>query len=296
MTAVQQDTLMNVPPESYVKARAQQNKETWHKIGELYMPNYQRLPSLSRVAEMREHFDIALLERLTCNRRPGGTHIYIVDGQHRYLMLWDMGWPEVPISLHHGWNEDQEREKFKYLNSGSARRPLSTYDIHHAGDEKAKAIDAAVAIQGFRVTSLWEATRNRKEQRSISAVRALETIYDAQPWGGDAAIQETLFTIKRTWNAEPGMLRTEFLLGVFVFLTYTRDDRAYLPDRFFHALRTYPPRNITQDAAMRSSTMPGQFKLPRMIAEVLAERYNYGLRGEKLLSHKQYRLERKGKG
>lgn len=262
--------------------------EAWAAIGELYIPGYQRLPNMKRVEEMSRHFDPALLERILCNLRPGDARMYVVDGQHRLAMLRELDWTEAPITIHTGWSEDQERERFEYLNSSHARRALTAYDIHHAGGPRAHAIDQAVESQGFKVSSTSQPASERVTQRRITSVRALERIYDSASYGGEEGIRETLWYVKKTWDNQPGMLRSEILEGMHRFLMYAKSDRAFNDEHVIKALMLYPPQKVIRDAALRAPSLPGRLKMPRMVAALFRERYNYGLKGERQLSFVDY--------
>lgn len=175
----------------------------WVPIEEMRVsPLAQREYRAAKAERMAADFDLEALGYPVLSHRDG--HYYIVDGQHRIgaLKLIGYGDQNVECEVYDGLDEAGEARLFRRRNDRTAVRPFDLFKVRITGrDPAACDIDRIVRTEGLRVSS-------SPDDGSISAVSALEKVYDKDP----AILPRTLRIVRDAFGGRA--LKGEVIEGV----------------------------------------------------------------------------------
>ena len=159
--------------------------------------NYQRIPDEKRVARYAADFDPVLCNVLILNERESGT-MFIIDGNHRRLILQTVGCTHWQAYIAKGLTSEQEARKYKAINSDRKNATVAEKfkaRLHYQ-DPIACAIKAICRVKGFAIVL---ENSGRRNGRQIYAIDALELIYRSANRPG---LEMTLEVIARSWEKE----------------------------------------------------------------------------------------------
>ncbi len=178
--------------------------------------HYQRIPNLQRIEKWCKCFDPIMCNVLILNRRCGG-HIYIMDGNHRRLLLQKMGYTKWKAYLTEGLDSKQEAEKYTGLNSD--RKNANSAERFKARlwyeEPVAVTIRDTCKICGFQIILEKISHRNGRE---IHAVGALDKIYRQSNQPG---LHHVLEVLAECWSEdEAGATDAIALKGMHYVLSH----------------------------------------------------------------------------
>jgi hypothetical protein len=228
---------------------------------------YQRYLNKSLVKKIVNKFDDKSVGQLILSYRQG--LFYIIDGQHRWAALLQLGVETWDCEIHYGLTLKDEADMFVLKNGPcgneeGGRRGLNPIQLWEAeiiaGREKVVNIDKIVSEEGFKIKTKGAAVANN----TIKSVGGLKTIYKKS---GANGLKEILNIINRTWPRKKEALQERFLIGFELFYrTYKNDyDKEYLIDR----LRTILPSTLT---TIFNEQEKQRYK---MFAKAIVSHYNY---------------------
>lgn len=200
--------------------------------------------------------------------------IYIVDGQHRWRALMDLGLGEwvVEVKIHLDVKDDaRASDLFLKLNN---RLPVHPFDKFNnavkAGHEDAVAIT--------RIAHKHQLKIGRQCSNScMTCVTALGTVYHYD--GGDT-LARTIDTVIAAWGHIAGAFEGKLIEGLG--LVYKTFNGSIEPDVLVKKLAKYPggPSGLIGDS--RGIRQYRKVSVSRCIAERIVEVYNQGRRAGKL--------------
>lgn len=171
---------------------------------------------VSKLNKIRKNFNTSALGTLVVSRRPDGTYA-LLDGQHRWTVVLEECGDDFPLNcqVHTGLSLAHEAALFIDLNVQDAASPL---DLHKArvtlGNPMAVAISEAVGRQGWQIGV---------GKGSISAIKALESLYDAgENWYtgyGQKLVEKAIYIVTEAWGHDNPKAVSQYILkavGVFV--------------------------------------------------------------------------------
>jgi hypothetical protein len=236
---------------------------------------YQRELDESRAKKIADKLNPRILGEITVSDRGDGKFA-IVDGQHRYHALCLLGHckPGATVScrVFTGMSLEEEAMTFAYLGGyGNTRRALNAFSLWKArvsGKEPA-AIDI-VTIARKRGLSVTPAKANN----SISAVRAIESIYN------HGNLAETLDTAKAWANGDKrncDYFDGDVLKAISSFL---REYDTVTPSVLAKRLGEITPDRLA--VKIRNMRKSHEFSGALAACVIIREQYNSGLKKNRL--------------
>jgi hypothetical protein len=242
-------------------------------VSALRVDKYQRPLRLSRVKKYIKEFDIVKTGVILVSKRADGTY-WIIDGQHRYFAMKNLGFQSITCLIHEGLTYKQEAETFYYVNDIKVVSPLEKLNSRIEMEDGPSINLVAICLKhGFIID-----TRSpRKEFRSI---RVLQDIYT---YDNGVALDRILKVINTAYPTEKSRTLNKVLRGMFIFLKKYGDavDEKNLIKRLSSA-------GIVQLFAKGNSFM--QFRMGQEhdgIAEAITDIYDYKRVGNKRLRAKE---------
>lgn len=167
---------------------------------QLKTDDYQRAQAMLWVERKARVFDWRLILPLTVNLRATGDY-YVIDGQHRTLLLIFVGYGEVPVPiyLYEGLSAEQEAELFLLSQKPGARRSLSAVDVFWAeyfrGESEPQGVAEAVSRAGGRIP------RSTQQQwEPGGTIRALAQLRRAWRSLETDGLAEMLLVLRQAWG------------------------------------------------------------------------------------------------
>lgn len=164
----------------------------------------------TRVNRIKRKFDQNLVGVLTISQRDNGERV-ILDGQHRWTALMELGYRHVKAEVFRGLTLQQEAWIFAERN-GRRATPNRRYiwrALTVAQEERHVKAQSILATFGLRAAVTREDAR---ETNSIGAARVLEQLYDM------GMLASTLEVVTGAWPAQKSALSAEALMGTAAFL------------------------------------------------------------------------------
>jgi len=243
-------------------------------IDGIRIPSYQRVLDEQRVLRIIRKFNPLKMNALIISKRDDGAY-YVIDGQHRMVVLQRLGIPSAVCMVIEGLTEEQEAELFRSQND-EVRTP-TIYDRHHAGVVANDLNDITLAMKlekhGYKI-------HRSKGTRLISAITTLHRIMKDY---GISTLDRVLEYSSLTWPDDPHATRKEMLAGLAEFIKNTGDR---IPANLFsERMCTKSPAKLINDyytltgfqASSRSVFNP---KWMRHMQTVLNETWNKGLNSQ----------------
>jgi hypothetical protein len=171
-------------------------------------PRYQREIDENHVKKLIKEFDEAALGVLEVSERPDGSHV-IFDGQHRWLVLKGVDYPDAPCLVHTGLSPEQEAELFRKQDRRKPVSPVAKFRARlFAGDPIAKGMAEVAAAARYQIGT---------GPGSIQAVVAAERAYRRDN------LAQTLKVID-VWRGDPGSLDGPLMDGLSRFLDLYKEE------------------------------------------------------------------------
>jgi uncharacterized protein DUF6551 len=247
------------------------------RLGELEVDTrFQRPMNEARVKRMQSTFDPTLVGLLTVSARTGG-HYVLLDGQHRWMVLVNMGYTDALCEVLDNLTLEQEATIFHGRNVGRVRLGIGDYFRARltAKEPTALAIMKLVTAAGFQIDlnpgRNWKNAASKAEH--IVAIHALERVYNIGLLG------QTLLAVRHAWPNQPAFfMKSDLILGIGGFLrTYPEADAGRITKQWSY----YSPHAIIA-AAMANTTLVGRRSGWTSIVEVLRDAYNRNQKGSRL--------------
>lgn len=174
-------------------------------------PEYQRELVQSEVDKIMARFDPFAIGVLLVAKRKNGKYA-ILDGQHRWTVLKELGVPRVICAILPNMTKAREAQVFIECNKN--RKALTPYDKFNARlaqrDPVAHNILQIVKGLGIEIVS-----SSKGKSNAICAVAGLDRIMNM---GGPALLISTITIIKSAWNGHRDSFRKDVLVGIARFL------------------------------------------------------------------------------
>lgn len=232
----------------------------WVPLAHLFIDErYQRPPS-RQVKKIVEEFDPRMIGSLLGSRR-SAKKVALIDGQHRFLALRQLGVEYAPALVISRLKLPAEARLFARLQSERLNvRPVQRFRAELAGElERAVEIDE---VLGELELTLTETSGRSAPPRSLGAVKALEDLW---AYEGQDHVRRILELIVLAWNGESSSLTSEIIRGVDYFVTREDPD----DDRLVERLGSVTPADLLHRAsALRTGRGMGG-KSPGYMAEAI---------------------------
>jgi hypothetical protein len=179
-------------------------------LGDLEVPReYQRQLKERTVRQIVANFDSALVGVLTVGRDAAG-RLWLIDGQHRWEALVELGHERWHCEVLHGLSIS--RQAGIYTGRNTRRIAIDRLDAfraaHVAGDPAARAIAATLSRHGYGVAG----HSGRRTADQVGCVGALREI---NSWGD---LDETMATVRAAWSGDIDATLADLLQGVAAVL------------------------------------------------------------------------------
>lgn len=213
--------------------------------------------------------------------KPNGQGIYhIVEGQHRkagFEQWANDPTQQVPCRIIDHGDPAKAAEIWLGINKGRKPvRPVTEFLVAvEAKREDEVAINDIVKKCGYFVAS------SGSNDNAISAVAALRRVYNL----GGRVLYHTLQATRLMWGNDPQGVSSHMLVGVGIFMNefHSHVEAARLRKAVLDKYKS--PYRLIDAAAIRRDNSSDP--LPMEVAEVIRRAYNYGLRADKKLMHKE---------
>lgn len=265
MATAQKQAKMFAPQSKLIKVRADSLQPH---------PLAQREISPSRINKLKATFDLDAVGTLHVVEYPihGKRAMWIVDGQHRWRVLMDLGlgeW-EVEVKVHLAANDDARASAlFLKLNDRLTVRPFDKFRNRlQAKDGDAVAIDDIVRKHGFKIGA-------NVSDGTICGISALEKSYRLDE---GEALDKALGAVNAAWGKRSiDAVLIEGVSRVFARYNGTVDQPALVKK-----LSKYPggPTGLVGDS--RGLLEYTKATLPRCVAQRVIDTYNSGRRADRL--------------
>jgi hypothetical protein len=222
------------------------------------------------VASKKDTFDPFKLGLPLVSRRDDNTYVCL-DGQNRVALLRAVGWGDqcIQCQVMTGLTVPQEADLF--LGHNDRRDVKKVYkflaEVTAQKDDSVE-MNRIVRGAGWRVGQIASGT-------TISAVAALERIYQADLREKYATLARTLYVVTEAWGRRPEAVRGQVLLGIAGVLRRYRDqiDVALLVKK----LSTSPGPDSVYGMGRNVKDMRGG-TVASGVSEVVVSLYNKGRR------------------
>lgn len=167
---------------------------------QLKVDDYQRAQAMTWVERKGRLFDWRLILPLHVNHRESGDY-YVVDGQHRTLLLIFIGEGErpVPIYLYERLTPEEEAELYVLTQKPGARRGLTAVDVFWAeyfrGLPEPQGVLEAVSRAGGRVSR-----SARQHWEPGGTIRAVGDLRRCWRMLGTDGLAGMLLSLKHAWG------------------------------------------------------------------------------------------------
>ena len=225
----------------------------------------QRDTDLAHVAEIKENFNVALLDPLKVSHRDG--EYFVFDGGHRLLALKDIhkGEESFPVECRIFENLTHEEEAQLFALQCGSTKPIpfrnELNSLKVAGDPETLALYAATTKAGLRLP--W-----KDEPGDITAIKKCKSLFGSY---GEERYVEILLLIKETWGINRDALTSNFMGAVAIFLK--EFGNVYLRQRFIKKLTGVDPKELVIEA--KRMRLKGQ-SADAALASIIGEKYNFG--------------------
>lgn len=236
----------------------------WVPLTHLFVDErYQRPPS-RQVKKIVEDFDPAMIGALTGNRR-AKTKVAVIDGQHRFLALRQMGMTAAPAMVLNKLPLQQEALLFTRLQRERLNiRPLQRFRAELTA-ELERPVQITRVLDSLAL-ELTESSGAGAARGSVGAVGALEALWDR---GGEDYVRRVLNILVGAWDREAGSFSNEILRGVDYFLGQQEID----DDRLIDRLADESPGMLTSRASSLRAGRGMGGKSPSYMAEAIGVAY-----------------------
>lgn len=237
----------------------------WVPLRHLFIDErYQRPPS-RQVKKIVEEFDAAMVGTLLGSRR-SKTKLAVIDGQHRFLAMRQLGLQYAPLMVAEKLPLRDEARLFARLQRERLSiRPVQRFRAELAGElERPMQIQTVLDRLELEIT---DSSGRAAGSRSIGAVKALEDLWDR---GGASYVERVLRIVLDAWDGQVMSFSNEIIRGLDYFLAQhdNVDD-----DRLAYRLRDVTPMLVTHRASgLRAGRGLGG-KSPSYMAEIIASEY-----------------------
>jgi hypothetical protein len=160
-------------------------------------------------ARVREGFDPNRIGVPTVSKRKDGTYVWL-DGQNRGALIRSAGWSNQKIQCRVFYNLTLQREAELFLGLNDNRQVKPVYKFMAritSGEKHAVAIDAIVRSAGWKIS-------DQSNGRGITAVRSLETVYNATPKSLGKALTITLRVVTEAWGYKNEAVNGDVIGGI----------------------------------------------------------------------------------
>jgi hypothetical protein len=234
----------------------------------------QRRLGKSKVNDIVKHFNRAALGTLIVVRRKDGNY-YVADGQHRLAACRIVGMATVPCTVHEGLSLVEEAELF--LECNNRRKNPSRIDnfVVKLGAGHQDAIDIKEIVEGLGLKLNLSNTSGSKDNAGISAIGALEYIYER---AGKNGLRRILHIAKTSWPSDRVAFQAGPLRGLYVFIE--KYDGDFEDSELIQKLQLNAMTVYAQKARALTEIMGGHASTN--YARVFWEQYNSGKRSRRL--------------
>jgi hypothetical protein len=237
-------------------------------------PDAQREISNARVKKLMTDFDLDAVGTIHAVEYPikGKSALWIVDGQHRWRALMDLGFGEweIDVKLHLGVRDEASASGlFLKLNDRLTVRPFDKFKNRlQAKDDDAVAVNDIVLKHGLRISA-------NSADGCIVGIASLEKTYRMDE---GEALDKTLGVTTQAWGKRPYDAKVIEGIGmVFARFNGTIDQPAMVKK-----LAKYPGGSPGLIGDARGLMEFAKKPLARCIAERVIDTYNLGRRIGKL--------------
>lgn len=202
---------------------------------------YARSPSEDRLKKRRKDWDIRKVGTIEVNRRADGS-LWLIDGQHRWIIASEKGVPALPAAVHHGLTRQQEADLYLGKADAFPQQALSQFMARLVrGDREAMAIKAAVESVGLKIGGDYKAAH--VDDGTVIAINRLERIYGI---AGAAGLREALLLAKDAFGLDHRAYQQAMLEATFQFWAAYHND--YDRERLVARLREAGIEGVTSKA------------------------------------------------
>lgn len=167
---------------------------------------YARPLSQGRLARLRKEWDPMACGPLIISRRNQGD-LYVVDGNHRRVIAYEMGLTQLPAMVFTGIDRPREADLYTKLGTVFAQTPATRFQSKiAAGDQDAHTIVKILSRFGLTIAS------GSYHTGEIKAVARIEHIYRR---GGDDALTWVLGLLTEAYPDDPNALTEMILEGAY---------------------------------------------------------------------------------
>ncbi len=182
----------------------------WLRLDELEVPKaYQRRQKERLVRHIVRNFDEAQIGLLTVCRTPDGKQ-WLLDGQHRWLALCELGRTTAFCEVLHDLSLERQAEVFSGRNK--RRIPVDHLDSFRADQvaRKPEAVAIAALLKRHGYSIAFE-TRKPTADRVI----CVTALADIHAWG---VLDRTLAVVRGAWPSDAQATQAPLLQGVAAVL------------------------------------------------------------------------------
>jgi hypothetical protein len=170
---------------------------------------YARPLSPYRLRQLRNNWDPLAVSPMTLSRRADGS-LWIIDGNHRRYVAYDMGMLQLPAMVHSGLAREQEADLYTKLGTVLGQTPWTRFQSKlAAGDQAARDIAKIAARYKLKLNGDYGRTNN-----SIQAVARCEWIYAR---GGPDGLNWVFAFLVHAFDGDRDSLGEQQLEGTYGF-------------------------------------------------------------------------------
>ena len=204
----------------------------------------------------------------------GERAIWIVDGQHRWKALIDLGlgeW-EVEVHVYSGANAARASRLFLELNNRKSVTPYAKFDNKkHAGDDDAVGVSRIADANELTIAAAGSGDAR------IRCVAVLCAVFN---YDGGVSLSATLETIIAAWGRVEEAMEGRLVEGLGIL--YKRSNGSIDRAALVKKLAKYPGGPSALIGHARGMRSYRHASVSRCIAECIAATYNQGRRADKL--------------
>lgn len=208
----------------------------WVPLAGLFIDErYQRPPSPKQIKETVDDFNPLQVGTLAvCRRRSG--QMAVVDGQHRFLAMRQLGYEYGPCMVADNLELPGEALLFSKLQRHRlAIRPVQRFRAELVA-EVARAVDIDRVLASLDI-EIADVGGKAARSRSIAAVASLENLWKK---GGADYVERVLLILDQAWQGRAGSLSNEMLKGLDYFLSKDNPN----DDKLVRHLSTCDPQDL----------------------------------------------------
>ncbi len=226
---------------------------------------YQRRVRDAQVRQIVREFDIYQLGLLTVCKDAEDRH-WLLDGQHRWLALVELGFETALCEVLHGLSLARQAEIFSGRNQGRVRvGPLDAFHAEYIAEQPdAVGIVKTLERYGYRIAL----DSRRPSPDRIACAGTLREVY---AWG---VLGQTLGVIRASWPGDLMAVQAPVLQGIAAFLKLYPD---IAPGDLTRRCAAHTAAEVVKQAQLRQVGTRDR-RLWVHVAAVLVELYNRGRR------------------